>query len=153
MMKSLISAAVIATLAISGPALAKNDNDQGHGKGKKHHSKKSHHDDDDRYVIIRSDRDHIRHYIQEDYRSSCPPGLAKKRNGCLPPGQAKKRYVIGRPLPSYVVYEPVPDYVLYDLQPVPVGYQYVRVDRDVLLINQASHHVIDAVTLLSAVGN
>lgn len=25
------------------------------------------------------------------YGSSCPPGLAKKRNGCLPPGQAKKQ--------------------------------------------------------------
>ena len=25
----------------------------------------------------------------------CPPGLAKKGNGCLPPGQAKKRLAIG----------------------------------------------------------
>jgi hypothetical protein len=23
-------------------------------------------------------------------RKDCPPGLAKKDNGCLPPGQAKK---------------------------------------------------------------
>lgn len=31
------------------------------------------------------------------YQSSrgCPPGLAKKGNGCLPPGQAKKRLSIG----------------------------------------------------------
>ncbi|WFL78021.1 hypothetical protein P7228_02840 [Altererythrobacter arenosus] len=27
----------------------------------------------------------------------CPPGLAKKRNGCLPPGQAKKMYSDYRP--------------------------------------------------------
>jgi len=27
----------------------------------------------------------------------CPPGLAKKRNGCLPPGQAKKLYSSYRP--------------------------------------------------------
>ena len=26
----------------------------------------------------------------------CPPGLAKKRNGCLPPGQAKKLYNVGQ---------------------------------------------------------
>jgi hypothetical protein len=26
---------------------------------------------------------------------SCPPGLAKKNNGCLPPGQAKKRFGLG----------------------------------------------------------
>ena len=25
----------------------------------------------------------------------CPPGLAKKRNGCLPPGQAKRAFVLG----------------------------------------------------------
>ena len=24
-------------------------------------------------------------------RANCPPGLAKKNNGCLPPGQASKR--------------------------------------------------------------
>jgi len=24
-------------------------------------------------------------------RGDCPPGLAKKDNGCLPPGQAKKQ--------------------------------------------------------------
>jgi hypothetical protein len=28
--------------------------------------------------------------------NSCPPGLAKKNNGCLPPGQAKKMYNIGQ---------------------------------------------------------
>jgi hypothetical protein len=26
----------------------------------------------------------------------CPPGLAKKNNGCLPPGQAKKLYKVGQ---------------------------------------------------------
>lgn len=26
----------------------------------------------------------------------CPPGLAKKHNGCLPPGQAKKLYSVGQ---------------------------------------------------------
>lgn len=27
--------------------------------------------------------------------ASCPPGLAKKHNGCLPPGQARKRLALG----------------------------------------------------------
>ncbi|WP_343344553.1 hypothetical protein WJT74_10465 [Sphingomicrobium sp. XHP0239] len=27
-----------------------------------------------------------------DYRNDCPPGLAKKNNGCLPPGQARQLY-------------------------------------------------------------
>jgi hypothetical protein len=30
----------------------------------------------------------------------CPPGLAKKNNGCLPPGQAKKLYNVGQRFPS-----------------------------------------------------
>jgi hypothetical protein len=30
------------------------------------------------------------------YVRFCPPGLAKKRNGCLPPGQAKKRFARGQ---------------------------------------------------------
>ncbi len=30
---------------------------------------------------------------------NCPPGLAKKHNGCLPPGQAKKRYDVGQRYP------------------------------------------------------
>ena len=28
--------------------------------------------------------------------NSCPPGLAKKNNGCNPPGQMKKRFDIGQ---------------------------------------------------------
>jgi hypothetical protein len=30
-----------------------------------------------------------------DLAAGCPPGLAKKHNGCLPPGQAKKIYRLG----------------------------------------------------------
>ena len=36
----------------------------------------------------------------------CPPGLAKKNNGCLPPGQARKLYALGERVPRgwYDVY-------------------------------------------------
>lgn len=30
----------------------------------------------------------------------CPPGLAKKNNGCMPPGQAKKLYNVGQRWPG-----------------------------------------------------
>ena len=53
----------------------------------------------------------------------CPPGLAKKNNGCLPPGQAKKLYSMGQRLPygfnGYTPYNQIP-YDLrrqYDLDP------------------------------------
>ena len=53
----------------------------------------------------------------------CPPGLAKKHNGCLPPGQAKKRYDVGQRLPygynGYTPYNQIPYDVRsqYDLDP------------------------------------
>ena len=100
-------------------------------------------------VIGGDDREVIRHHIREDVYAHCPPGLRKKNPPCVPPGQAKK-WRVGHPLPEYVVYEPVPyDWGLR----APRGYQYVQVDKDVLLIAEAGHHVIDAVTLLSALGN
>lgn len=99
--------------------------------------------DDDRAVIYR--------YMEDRYKKDCPPGLAKKHNGCLPPGQAKK-YAVGDRLPDDVVFYPVPRDILDHLHPAPSGYKYVRVDTDVLLIGEASKKIIDAVTLLSGVG-
>jgi len=112
------------------------------------------HDRDDRdnviIVIDSRDRDIIREYRWDD--DFCPPGLVRKKHGCIPPGHAKK-YRIGERLPDYVVYYPVEDDLRIRLSPLPVGYNYVRVDEDILLIGEAGKKVIDAVTLLSAVGN
>ena len=110
-----------------------------------------HHDEDIKVIrIYDNDRVILRQYAEDSYHKSCPPGLAKKHNGCLPPGQAKKRYVIGHRLPDNVVYYAVPRDVVVHLQPVPVGYQYVRVDDDVLLMNQATKMIVDAVTLMAS---
>src|SRR5579871_6534414 len=51
----------------------------------------------------------VREYYAGEFQSSggCPPGLAKKHNGCMPPGQAKK-WQMGQRLPSDVVVYPVP---------------------------------------------
>lgn len=40
-------------------------------------------------LIGADDREIIRDYLREDSRRFCPPGLAKKHNGCLPPGQPR----------------------------------------------------------------
>ncbi len=45
--------------------------------------------DDDRRIVRNRDRDDNRRFAGRGLYG-CPPGLAKKRNGCLPPGQAKK---------------------------------------------------------------
>lgn len=74
----------------------------------------------------------------------CPPGLAKKHNGCMPPGQAKK-WRLGYPLPHDVVYYPVPSGVSVQIGLPPAGYKYVRVAADILLIAVGTGMVIDAI--------
>jgi len=34
------------------------------------------------------------------FANNCPPGLAKKQNGCLPPGQAKRMFREGQRVPN-----------------------------------------------------
>ena len=76
----------------------------------------------------------------------CPPGLAKKNNGCLPPGQAKK-WRRGEPLPPGVIFHDLPAALMAELGDVPEGQRVVRVDEDVLLIGIATGLVIDALEL------
>ncbi len=91
----------------------------------------------------------VRSYYGEQFRSGrCPPGLAKKNNDCLPPGQAKK-WGIGRPLPREVVYYSVPQPLLVQLTPAPARHRYVRVAADILLIAVGTGLVIDALEDLS----
>ncbi len=47
-----------------------------------------------RYVVNNDNRIRYRNWREADYGliAGCPPGLAKKGNGCLPPGQARKIY-------------------------------------------------------------
>jgi Ni/Co efflux regulator RcnB len=84
-------------------------------------------------------------YYGEGFRGGrCPPGLAKKNNGCMPPGQAKK-WRAGRPLPRDVVYYEVPQDLVVRLGPPPPGNRYVRVAADILLITVGTGMVVDAV--------
>ncbi len=86
----------------------------------------------------------------EDYygtrarKGKCPPGLAKKNNGCLPPGQAKK-WAAGQPLPSDLKYSRLPPDLLKRLPPPPPEHRYVRIAGDILLIAIGTRMVIDAV--------
>ena len=74
----------------------------------------------------------------------CPPGLAKKNNGCMPPGQAKK-WRLGRPLPHDVIYYDVPPPLVLQLGAPPAGHRYVRVAGDILLITAGTAMVVAAI--------
>jgi hypothetical protein len=91
------------------------------------------------------DRDLVRVYFGEQERSGhCPPGLRKKNNGCMPPGQAKK-WAVGKQLPRDVVFYEVPPQLVVQLGVPPSGHKYVRVASDILLIAVGSAMVIDAI--------
>ncbi|GGH25821.1 hypothetical protein SAMN05444007_103176 [Cribrihabitans marinus] len=75
----------------------------------------------------------------------CPPGLAKKNNGCLPPGQAKKIYGIGdRINDDYIV---IRSPGRYGLNP---GQTYYRVGDHVYRVDRETREVLD---LIGAVVN
>lgn len=92
-MKSLLLAAGAAALALTAPAAAHNHKGdgkakhgqlhKGQGKGAKHAAKGA--------------RQVYEGHLGANYWGSrnCPPGLAKKNNGCLPPGIAKQAFNVG----------------------------------------------------------
>lgn len=87
----------------------------------------------------------VNNYYSEQYRlGKCPPGLAKKNNGCMPPGQARQ-WSVGQPLPRDVVYYPVPPDIVVQLGVPPSGQRYVRVASDILLIAIGTMMVVDGI--------
>ena len=134
---------VIVTLAV-GLAVSASADKGGKGKGKGRDKGEGNKE----AVVVFTDRDResVRTYWVDTYgRDNCPPGLAKKGNGCLPPGQAKKRYVVGRTLPASVVIEPLPPALVTRLGPAPAGYQYAVVDGDVVKLAVGTRLVVDAI--------
>ena len=105
-MKTLIYIASAAALALSASAVAK----PGNGHGNPHSGNAD-------YGYGNRNSGNSGYGDNSGYGTgNCPPGLAKKHNGCLPPGQAKKRYDVGQRLPygynSYTPYNQIP----YDLR-------------------------------------
>lgn len=154
-----LPALLIAGLLTAGPALAEKPAWAGEGKHEKHekgssrdkgkHARKESQDHRGKVHFADNHRVVIREYYGEQYRKgSCPPGLAKKNNGCMPPGQAKKWH-IGRPLPRDVIFYDLPPAVVIKLGRPPEGHRYVRVAADILLIAVGTAMVVDAIQDLS----
>jgi hypothetical protein len=85
------------------------------------------------------------YFVKEHGRGNCPPGLAKKHNGCLPPGQAKKRYVVGHPLPHGIVVEELPVELSVRIGSAPPGYRYGILDGDLVKLAVGTMLVVDAI--------
>lgn len=150
------AAAAIALSILIAPAAVLAEKGGKHGKGKddvrhetrqesRHETGKSNDGVRVEFRFGDDDRRVVRDYYGVQARGgNCPPGLAKKNNGCLPPGQAKK-WAMGRPLPRDVVYYDLPHDLIVRLPPPPMGHRYVQVAGDVLLIAVGTSMVVDAV--------
>lgn len=126
--------------AAGGPGKAGKSHGKGggppaHSGAAKDHGKK----------FVDDERSAIRSYYRDAYETSgsCPPGLAKKNNGCLPPGQEARRWRVGEPLPSTVEVLPLPHDLRIRLAPPLPGYDYGYVGGEVLLFATDGRVVVD----------
>ena len=95
-MRTLIFLASATAFALASPATAKPGH--GHDNHGKAQASKSHGDshassEHGRHIVTTHDG---RRIYALNSGGHCPPGLAKKHNGCMPPGQLKKSYNIGQ---------------------------------------------------------
>ncbi|HZW24763.1 MAG TPA: hypothetical protein VFF26_04690 [Gallionella sp.] len=140
------SAAMLAsgTVLAEKPAWAGGDKSAKHQQSREEQKRNTgstsvsvHFNDDQRTVL--------REYFEGQSRAGrCPPGLAKKNNGCLPPGQAKK-WAVGQRLPRDVIFYDLPPKLVVQLGTPPAGHRYVRVAADILLIAVGTAMVVDAI--------
>jgi hypothetical protein len=119
-MKLLLLFAGAAALSIAGPALA----DPGHGH--------------------ENGRGHGHDYDYGNGPRGCPPGLAKKHNGCLPPGQAKKLYRGERWRSGYGTY------YSYNRIPYDLRRRYALSSRYRYYYSGGTIYVVDPRTMLIA---
>lgn len=140
----VILASLMAMAIVVGPAFA-----QGRGHGNERAQGRGVQSNREQGALIEfgeRERIIVREYYGGEFESgrSCPPGLAKKGNGCMPPGQAKK-WAIGRPLPRDVIFYEVPQQLVIRIGVPPAGYRYVRVANDVLMIAIGTGMVMSAI--------
>ena len=143
-MRRFIALASALLLAGSMTVSAQKPN-KGKGKGEGKAAGQSH---DAHVTVVFNDtqRGAAHTYFVNTYgRGNCPPGLAKKNNGCLPPGQAKKRYVVGQPLPKGIVVAQLPADLSARIGAAPSGYRYGILDGDLVKLALGTMLVVDAI--------
>ena len=162
-----IVALAIASLLMAGSAIAKKDGDDNEKGGNKHGQKqedkrekrqdKAEKREDKAEKRQREDikqgayfndqqRTSAHRYYTTTYKDGkrCPPGLAKKNNGCLPPGQVRN-WTVGQPVPTNVTFYSVDQPVIRMLPPAPVGYRYARLGNDIVLVQQQNNIIVDII--------
>jgi Ni/Co efflux regulator RcnB len=151
-----IVALAIASMFVAAPGFAKDKDNEGQGKGNKHSQKNEAKAEKQAAKQERKEiktgayfneqhRAHVREYYAREYGDGrrCPPGLEKKHNGCMPPGQAQ--WDVGQHLPTGVPVYSVPQPVLVYLPAAPYGYRYHRIGNDLVLVQIQSNLIVDII--------
>ena len=150
-MRKLFLLAGAAAMAAAMPALAKPGKGGGHAAHAQGHAKvkskggtsvRTH-----RTVRTRTAAHSGRHGA-----TNCPRGLARKGNGCLPPGQAKKLYSVGQRLPTgysrYTPYSSIPAQYR-DQVPYSDAYRYIYRDNTAYVVDPRTNLVTRVISLLT----
>jgi len=132
-MKTTLALFTVAALASSSAAFA-DKGDKGNGQSDKANSQYQAHGTVSRAID-----------------TGCPPGLAKKQNGCQPPGQARKNFARGTYLPreysNYTAYRDIPE--SYRSRIVFVDrYRYIYQEDRVYIIDPTTRLIRDVIQLL-----
>lgn len=140
-MRKLAMIAATVAMAAAMPALAKPGKGHGQGHGPAVHAKGK---SGVHGAQGRTRTNVVRTRAGNRYgANACPPGLAAKGNGCLPPGQAKKLFAVGQRVPiGYNYYTPYGE--------IPVAYRdrYGLMTDGRYIYRDDSIYVVDPTTSL-----
>lgn len=97
------------------------------------------------YRFRDNDRQLIHQYYRDEQRrGKCPKGFSKKKNRCYASGKTKRWYR-GQPLAKHTRYYELPNRLRNNLSPYQDDYRYVRVDNDILMVDNVTNLVIDVI--------
>jgi len=127
-----------ATLCVVSPAGAGQPSANGETAGSDGASVAARYFSDRHRALIRE------HYAGQFRRGICAPGLERKAQGCTRVEPARK-WAVGQPLPREVIFSDLPPALIVQLGRPRVGFRYVQVAGDVLLLALGTGVVVDAV--------
>jgi hypothetical protein len=101
-------------------------------------------------VVSQRDRDAAYTYYRDEIAAGrCPPPLVRKNNACAAPAAGKQVWKLDQPLPEGVTGEPLPAALIGKLSSSRAGYQYLRIDNDILIVGVGTRSVAALVADLS----
>jgi hypothetical protein len=101
-------------------------------------------------AVPQRDRDAVYTYYRAEIAAGrCPPPLVRKDKACLAPAPAKQAWKLDQPLADGIAGEAPPAALIGKLSPSPAGYQYLRLDNDILVVGIGTRIVAALVADLS----